>query len=397
MSMGSNPVGVATTSSENSSSKDEATGHPSSGMARPRPSPQTNPVENIVGNKGVPTVGDVVEVYLSGGGLGWYRRQVYAINESMGAMAVALPGAKDWHASELWVRTDGAWRWPETKADDGEIAEFRGNAIVLGDTVQILWWDGPELERRADASIISLAGNVFTAVEADGTRWERYLSEEGLSWQRYQVPQKTIAGYAQPLPAELAKGDTHGKNNVGELPALCQVPGCGAIQNPEGNGLCSGHATARDLAAAIPEEEEQPNDGQPYSGIGIRCGTCGVRVMPGERNCSCKVRICKGVPGASPDGQCDTALGPEVAGDYCSACASFLTERTDVLKESDPHVRRGLYKGVAKAIERAVPGRDVIADAVEAVWEALAEDPDLDPRTVAVCKRLRDIDLGVRS
>lgn len=93
------------------------------------------------------------------------------------------------------------------------------------------------------------------------------------------------------------------------------------------------------------------------------------------------MRTCAGIPGRAPGEQCDAVLGPEVPGDRCAMCARELRLRAEVLIEETPVTPANVAKVLAYALERA--------------WEAIAGDASLDPRTVAVCKRLRDLERGL--
>jgi hypothetical protein len=93
---------------------------------------------------------------------------------------------------------------------------------------------------------------------------------------------------------------------------------------------------------AIPEEAEQPNDKQPFaSPVGSRAD---VEPTPWHAETLCKkhdeYKPCRGCELEAAD-----TAGPAIAG------------------------------------------------AMEVAWAALADDPNLDPRTVATCKRLRDMEV----
>lgn len=176
---------------------------------------------------------------------------------------------------------------------------------------------------------------------------------------------------------------------------------------------------------AIPEEAEQPNDKQPYSAT-TTCRVCG-NFTP----CACgpaTVRICKGIPIAQgPDEACTCVLGPGL--ERCVVCAEwmqrcgqcdgccghlpgwtvtgYLCKECRDLRFVTRQRREGLadrvrailddaegkaWRAVAK--DQAQRAEAILADATEKAWQALAESPDLDPLTVGVCKRLRDMERG---
>lgn len=123
---------------------------------------------------------------------------------------------------------------------------------------------------------------------------------------------------------------------------------------------------------AIPEEAEQPNDHTPP-------------------------RVCVGVPGAVGEEICHTVLG-EGAGERCARCARLARARGYLRAAFGTCLRAGCLSPAAqgsryceshKRIAETV-GAVVLAGAFEAAWEALAESAELDPITVAACKRLRD-------
>jgi hypothetical protein len=179
------------------------------------------------------------------------------------------------------------------------------------------------------------------------------VSEEGLA--RLPGENETEAdwlarmeneGGAAVLPGEQVQCDVHGVRYAGEAACECSCTDDDDFGRRVDDG-CPQHG-------AIPEEEEQPNDKQPPSPV---------------------VRTCKGKYGTGPEDACDAILGPEVVGDYCSHCLSFEQKRTDVFANPD---------NLAEQAMRA---------AYEYAWQKLADDPRLDPVTVAHCKHLRDLEV----
>jgi hypothetical protein len=69
--------------------------------------------------------------------------------------------------------------------------------------------------------------------------------------------------------------------------------------------------------------------------------------------------------------------GWEVTGELCSDCRELRL------------VTRQKRETLAERI------RAILGDATEQAWQALAESPSLDPVTVGVCKRLRDMERGL--
>jgi len=128
-------------------------------------------------------------------------------------------------------------------------------------------------------------------------------------------------------------------------------------------------------------------------------------------------RTCKGVPiYQCPEEACDAVLGREVEGNRCAACAEWMrvhgecdgccgrlqgwqvtgklcadcraVRRAEIREEAEqPNDKR---KPFGEAIEVAYD------EAYEAIWQILAEHSDLDPRTVAACKTVRDDERKVR-
>lgn len=157
-----------------------------------------------------------------------------------------------------------------------------------------------------------------------------------------------VIGLSELIP-DVGTAATHGKNGAPPLPS-------------------------------IPEEAEQPNDKQPPEPwhAETKCEKCG-EYLP--CNCRVEVRACKGSYGPTPQDRCDAVLGPEVAGDYCSVCQQFLQARTDCLQ-----ARASEFEDASE-----------LAGAMEDAWQNLAEHPSLDPRTVAICKKLHDMEVrGLR-
>jgi hypothetical protein len=164
--------------------------------------------------------------------------------------------------------------------------------------------------------------------------------------------------------AHLCEGANRGSGNLtcDNLPAVVSPEELAQrfvrIMTPPGEqAQCDLHGVryAGEAGCGCPEEEEQPNDKQPPS-------------PP-------PVRICKGAYGTGPEDACGAILGPEVVGDYCSHCLSFEQKRTDVFANPD---------NLAEQAMRA---------AYEYAWQKLADDPRLDPVTVAHCKHLRDLEV----
>jgi hypothetical protein len=128
-------------------------------------------------------------------------------------------------------------------------------------------------------------------------------------------------------------------------------------------------------------------------------------------------RTCRGVPiYQGPDEACDAILGAEVEGDRCVACAEWMRAHgrcdgcngrlpgwqvTGELCADCRAVRQDEIREQAEQPnDKRKPVTEVMAVAYEefyeALWEALAEDSDLDPRTVAACKMVRDDERRVR-
>jgi hypothetical protein len=136
-------------------------------------------------------------------------------------------------------------------------------------------------------------------------------------------------------------------------------PGCGRSALPLGreSGLCLG-------CCREGVETEQPNDG-------ARCGRCGGPAEWGKPCPRCAEPICI-VPGCR-NPQDATAENPLL----CSAhamCADLA--------------RIGQPEKIARAHCR-------MRAIFEKSWERLADDPEMDPVTVARCKVLRDIEVEV--
>jgi len=196
-------------------------------------------------------------------------------------------------------------------------------------------------------------------------------------------------------------------------------------------------------ADGIPEEAEQPNDGQPPErrrcltmdcaggrepGRGFCAACCrllGIEgyeqggpisqgpAVPTVQGCPvdaapCEaaplpVRTCIGIPEAVGDAKCHTVLGADVEGDRCSVCraaveaaaveAAATPRLTDLLCArwgcGEARAESSRYCAHHKRISETV-AYVALDQAFEAAWQALAESSHLDPQTVAVCKALRD-------
>lgn len=77
------------------------------------------------------------------------------------------------------------------------------------------------------------------------------------------------------------------------------------------------------------------------------------------------------------DGCCGHLPGWTVTGYLCADCRELRL------------VTRQRPKTLAERVQV------ILAEATEQAWQALAESPGLDPMTVAVCKRLRDMERGL--
>ena len=123
---------------------------------------------------------------------------------------------------------------------------------------------------------------------------------------------------------------------------------------------------------AIPEEEEQPNDKAPPAppfSAGTVCKVCG-DFEPCEKSHFTPMPCARvGCNDDAVPGSC-----------WCRGHGTAAAAVDDGLP------RRTVGKGVPA---------DVLREALEAAWVALAEDSTLDPVTVAVCKRLRDLERGL--
>jgi hypothetical protein len=77
------------------------------------------------------------------------------------------------------------------------------------------------------------------------------------------------------------------------------------------------------------------------------------------------------------DGCCGHLPGWQVTGYLCRACRDLRL------------ATRQRHENLAARV------RAILGDVTEDAWQALAESPDLDPVTVGVCKRLRDMERGL--
>jgi hypothetical protein len=214
----------------------------------------------------------------------------------------------------------------------------------------------------------------------------------------YSATEK-CGGCGDYIPCGAKCGKTHGKGGLSPLPVV-DSERFGAHEGgdyeadpiPEDAITCG--ACGEVLKAlgpcpschGIPEEEEQPNDGAPPS-------------PP-------VARICKGIPIAQgPDEACTCALGPEVRGDRCAMCAEWMRTCGEC-DGCNGHLPGWNVTGKLCAdcrdlrlAQRKRFGADdfktILSDATEAAWQSLADCEDLDPKTVAVCKRLRDSERGL--
>jgi len=189
-------------------------------------------------------------------------------------------------------------------------------------------------------------------------------------------------------------------------------------------------AAAAQYEGGVPEEAEQPNDGQPPAPE-VLCqqfdcmqppdpkgaGFCGKHAA--ELGLLPQIRVCAGVPGAVGDEVCHTILGDDVKGERCAHCEGIVDrakrhlaslraneaamqaggnpaplpyracDRVGCRAQREPGSR---YCASHKRIAATVGGM-VLREAFEAAWEALAESSQLDPATVAACKQLRDAEI----
>lgn len=250
---------------------------------------------------------------------------------------------------------------------------------------------------------------------------------------------------------------TCGKKGVPPLEAIpedvCSGIGCGKAPLGGGDPMC---AECRQYwgaeTRALPEEHEQPNDKQPYS-ASTTCKVCGDFIP-----CDCgTVRVCKGIPIAQgPDEACTCVLGPglercvvcadwmqrcgecdgcnghlpgwQVTGQLCGDCRELRLVTKRRPEDLAARIRAILGDGAKQVLcdgcHGHIPGwevtgelcgdcrrlrlatrqrpenlaeriRVILGDATEQAWQALAESPSLDPVTVGVCKRLRDMERGL--
>jgi hypothetical protein len=146
-------------------------------------------------------------------------------------------------------------------------------------------------------------------------------------------------------------------------------------------------------------------------------GKNGVPALPAVPDPVPGPRTCKGVP-IYQTGQeaCDTILGREVEGDRCTVCAEWMRVHgecdgccgrlpgwkvTGKLCADCRAVRQAAIREEAEQPNDKRRPLDVVLDEAyrefyEALWERIAEESDLDPRTVAVCKLVRDDERAVR-
>jgi hypothetical protein len=241
---------------------------------------------------------------------------------------------------------------------------------------------------------------------------------------------------------------THGKNGVSELEAIREREHeekrakYSAVTKCEEHGEWLPCGRCAFLHEAIPEEEEQPNDGPkkpPLRGTTISRGTWREGIYePYVEESPKEPRRCIGIPKfQGPADYCDCVLGPEVKGDRCAICAGWMEtcgrcdgcnkdvpgwqvtgflctecrrerqrvieaaaiqekeakERAEVEDETLIVEGRGALKAAFEGCRRQASMRAICRGQVEAAWVMLSERSDLDPVTVALCKQLRDAEV----
>jgi hypothetical protein len=182
---------------------------------------------------------------------------------------------------------------------------------------------------------------------------------------------------------------THGKGGIPELPAI----------------------------GALPAFAEQFIGPEVYGPLSKK-----PQFIPNEPGYPAGPRLCKGVPiYQGPESACDTILGREVKGDRCSSCAEWMASHGDCdgcngrlpgwqvtgkLCADCCAVRRATLREREGAEQpndgrwRTQPFAEMLGahygELYDALWEILAEQSDLDPKTVAACKMVRDDERKVR-
>ena len=190
------------------------------------------------------------------------------------------------------------------------------------------------------------------------------------------------------------RAKTHGKNGVPPLaamppdeaiPVAIREEGAMPVEelghadtepHHEGSGLQLDRRGGGNVgwtdSQGIPEEEEQPNDKVPPSlpfAARTVCKVCGDFEPCGKSHS--EPMTCARIG-------CENRAVPGDVWCYGHSAAAAAAD--------DGLPRRQLSKGVPA---------NVLLEALEAAWVALAEDSTLDPTTVAVCKRLRELERGL--
>jgi hypothetical protein len=361
-----------------------------------------------------------------------WRGFIAAVEGKRGEVGVSCP--VDCHGVQWWYDTEVAHGivdagMPVLRDSEPFGAHAAGDEEAGEDDVGLLCeW----CSERMPCGCKTAAGPKLPACSVAGCERRVWPSFEGVCFEHGMELDKAPRSVAKELPKLPKAGDVI-EVLVQPMVMVSDLPGCWITHTVSSTEVfcqaLEGVGWRWPIEDAdIPEEEGESGDVVPYRGIGIRCGACGVRSMPDaeKKNCACRlgldipeeeeqpndkqppspplpVRYCIGIPTCQGPGEaCDTVLGLDTVGDRCAVCAQWMR----VYGECDGcnghlpgwdctgHLCPSCKEMRGAILRKCVP-TDVLQVAMEAAWQALSEDASLDPRTVAVCKRLRDLERGV--
>jgi len=312
-----------------------------------------------------------------------------------------------------------SWRWPETAADAEKQKRQRKVGLCKRRGCKNPCMDDGKRLCGFHAGLLTVDAPAIPQAEATADTEPHPARDVELycgltanpQWKRAKVATVSAGGFV------LASGDSFHWSSEGKAwrwADTCITQDCSGFR-VQGDVFCADCMKVLGRTSApvdpIPEEAEQPSDGQPVSVDLLKAthGKNGVPAMPvvperfgahdgQEFGNERQPRVCAGVPGALGDNRCDVILGEDIKGERCSRCESvlamFKVDRGACLRSGclRPCTEGSRYCGHHKRISETVAGT-ALAQAFEAAWDALADNPECDPATVAVCKQLRDAEI----